>query len=448
MSSKFEKFASLNRERYSASNSIIPGGTQLFSKRPEIFSPTDWPTYYVKATGITITDMHGQKFRDMSQMGVGSCILGYADPYVNKSVKKIVDAGVQSTLIAAEEMELAQVLIDLHPWANMVRYARSGGEAMSLAVRIARAASGRDVVAFSGYHGWNDWYLAANLSDANALDSHLLPGLSASGVPSALKGTSVGFEFNKIDEFRNIIDLYKGRLAAVVMEPRRSDPPLPGYFEEIKEICSKSGIVLIFDEITTGWRGNPGGIHLQGSVMPDLAVFAKSMANGFAMSAVIGTTEVMQYAATTFMSSTNWTERVGPTAALATIRKYNKYAVHEYLREYGNLVTAGWIQAAKESGLSIDAENNGLPALSHFAFQNEFSRGMSVIFTNRMLQLGWLAHTQFKPSFAHDGKVISKYLKDVNLVFSELSVMLREGDPILESITSQNPSPSIPRLTK
>jgi glutamate-1-semialdehyde aminotransferase len=448
MSGKFEKFASLNRERYSMSNSIIPGGTQLFSKRPEIFSPTDWPTYYSKANGITITDMHGQKFRDMSQMGVGSCILGYADPFVNKRVKKIIDAGVQSTLIAAEEMELAEVLVDLHPWANMVRYARSGGEAMSLAVRIARAASGKDVVAFSGYHGWNDWYLAANLSDANALDSHLLPGLSTSGVPSALKGTSVGFEFNKIEEFRKILDLHEGHLAAVVMEPRRSDPPLPGYLEEIRDICNKSGIVLIFDEITTGWRGNPGGIHLQGSVMPDLAVFAKSMANGFAMSAVIGTTDVMQYAAATFMSSTNWTERVGPAAALATIHKYDKYSVHHYLSDFGNKVTAGWIQAAKENGLNIDAENNGLPALSHFSFQNQFSRGMSVIFTNRMLKLGWLAHTQFKPSFAHDEKVISNYLQDVNLVFGELSKMLRQGDPILESISSQNPSPSIPRLTK
>ena len=448
MNKNLKKFAELSRERYLLSNAIIPGGTQLFSKRPEIFSPTEWPTYYVRAKGITITDMHGQKFQDMSQMGVGSCILGYADPYVNKHVKKIIDSGVQSTLIAVQEMELAEILISMHPWAKMVRYARSGGEAMSLAVRIARAASGRDVVAFSGYHGWNDWYLAANLSDANALDSHLLPGLSASGVPSSLKGSSVGFEFNKIDEFKKIIDFHDGKLAAVVMEPRRSELPLPGYFEEIKEICDKNGIVLIFDEITTGWRGNPGGIHLQGSVFPDLAVFSKSIANGFAMSAIVGTSEVMKYAATTFMSSTNWSERVGPAAALATIRKYEKYSVHEFLRDYGNQVTSGWLKAASENGLTIEAENNGLPALSHFTFLNEFSRGLNVTFTNKMLQRGWLAHTQFKPSFAHSDKVISKYLRDVNIVFSELSKMINEGDQLLEDISKKYPSPSIPRLTK
>jgi glutamate-1-semialdehyde aminotransferase len=427
---------------------VIPGGTQLFSKRPELFSPTNWPTYYSKANGISVTALDGKKYLDMSNMGVGSCILGYADKDVNKAIIKILKKGIQSTLIAEEEMQLANVLLNIHPWAQMVRYARSGGEAVSLAIRIARVATGKDVVLFSGYHGWNDWYLAANLGDSDNLEKVLLPGLSARGVPQGLKGSAVPFGFNELEQFKNAAEKNSGKVAAVVMEPRRSEIAQPGFLEFIREYCSKNGIVLIFDEITTGWRMHEGGIHLSGSVLPDLAVFAKAFANGHAMSAVIGKSEVMKFASESFISSTNWTERVGLVAAIATIKKYKQENVGIHISNIGEKVTAGWLEIAKNSALEIEAENGGLASLSHFTFLYPESRGMNIFFCNRMLELGWLAHNQLKPSLAHTTSHVSRYLDDVSVVFMEISKLIESENKIFKELSTKFPAPSIPRLTK
>src|SRR6267154_3283900 len=283
----------------------IPGGTQLLSKRPSMYLPEQWPSYFAKAKGVEVTDLDGRTFTDMSMMGIGACVLGYADAEVDAAVKAAIDQGVASTLNCAEEVELADVLVELHPWAQMVRYARGGGEAMSIAVRIARARTGRDKVAFCGYHGWCDWYLAANLAEDEALDAHLLPGLEPRGVPRGLQGTALPFHYNHIEELKAIANANRNELAAIVMEPQRGQQPATGFLENVREIANELGAVLIFDEITTGFRMNDGGIHLLSGVNPDIAVFAKAMANGYAMAAVIGIERVMQAAQTTFISSTN-----------------------------------------------------------------------------------------------------------------------------------------------
>jgi glutamate-1-semialdehyde aminotransferase len=433
---------------YLESLDLIPGGTQLFSKKPELFNKDFWPIYFNSAKGISIKTSDGRILRDMSHMGVGSCVLGYSDKFVSKKVKSVINAGVQSTLIAPEEIELAEKLVEIHPWAQMVRFARSGGEAMSIAVRISRVCTGKDVVLFSGYHGWADWYVAANLSSEDQLSKVLLPGLSSRGIPAGLADTAIAFEFNDIDRVRKLVQEYSGRIASIVMEPRRSEEPLPGYLEEIRAICSREGIVLIFDEITTGWRACSGGIHLNGNVKPDIAVFAKAMANGHAMSAIIGTREVMEYANASFISSTNWTERIGPTAALATIEKYKKYDVQNHLAWAGELVSTGWKNIAESCGIVIDANDGGLPALSRFSFKYPFSRGIDVLFCQLMLEKGWLAHNQFKPSLAHTKKDIEQYLVSVEQVFNKLAVMIKTNEGFLVEMSDSNPAPSIPRLTK
>jgi glutamate-1-semialdehyde 2,1-aminomutase len=165
---------------------LIPGMTQLLSKRPDMFAPGVWPGYFSKAKGVEIWDLDGNRYIDMSIAGIGANVLGYADPDVDAAVRSAIDAGVSSSLNCPEEVELAELLCDLHPWADMVRYARTGGESMAIAVRIARAYTGKDKIAFCGYHGWHDWYLAANLGTENALGEHLLPGLSPIGVPKGL----------------------------------------------------------------------------------------------------------------------------------------------------------------------------------------------------------------------------------------------------------------------
>jgi glutamate-1-semialdehyde 2,1-aminomutase len=411
---------------YRRAKQLIPGGTQLVSKRGELYLPDQWPSYYASARGVEVTDLDGNTYVDMSMMGIGACVLGYADPDVDAAVKAAIDAGSASTLNAPEEVELAELLCELHPWAEMVRFTRSGGEAMMVAVRIARASTGRDKVAFSGYHGWTDWYLAANLADETALDGQLMPGLEPAGVPRGLKGTSLPFHYNRLDQLKAIVDANRGELGAIVMEPLRSEPPAPGFLEGVRDLATEIGAVLVFDEVTTGFRMTDGGIHRILGVNPDIAVFAKAMANGYPMAAVIGTSAVMQAAQSTFISSTNWTERIGTVAALATIKKYRRERVAEHLVRIGNLTMAGWAKAADHAGLKLHAE--GLPSLAHFAFEYPDEPTLTTLFTQEMLDRGYLAYSQFKPSFAHQVSHIEAYLETLASSFAIIADAVKAGN--------------------
>lgn len=404
----------------------IPGGTQLLSKRPEMFLPERWPSYYARARGIEVTDLDENCYRDFSIMGIGACILGYADADVDAAVRQTIENGVATTLNAPEEVELADLLCELHPWADMVRYARSGGEAMSVAVRIARAHTGRDKVAFSGYHGWTDWYLAANLGESTALDGHLLPGLDPAGVPRDLRQTALPFHYNRLGELEAIVNANKGQIAAIVMEPRRDEPPEPGFLEAVRQIARDIGAVLVFDEVTTGFRMCVGGIHMTMGVEPDIAVFAKAMANGYAMSAIIGRAAVMEAAQATFISSTNWTERVGPTAALATIRKIGQGKVIPHLIAVGEAINAGWKRVAEAAGFRVHVAH--LPTLTHFRIEHPEELLISTLFTQLMLDRGYLASTMFKPSFAHSLQDVEQYLGDAAAVFGEIREAVDRGE--------------------
>jgi glutamate-1-semialdehyde 2,1-aminomutase len=404
---------------YKQAKSLIPGGTQLLSKRPEMFAPDVWPAYYSKAKGCRVWDLDGREFIDMSIMAVGACILGYADDEVDDAVVGALRNGVNSSLNCPEEVQLAEALIELHPWFGMVRYARSGGEAMGLAVRIARAHTRRDTVLFSGYHGWNDWYLAANLSDEKGLDGQLMPGLEPNGVPRGLTGTAMSFDANNIESLREKVKGQEDKIAAIIIEPARGEDAPAGYLKALRELASEIGAVLLFDEITSGFRMCAGGIHRNYGVYPDIAVFAKSMANGYAMSAILGTEKVMQAAQTTFISSTNWTDRVGPTAALATLKKYQRESVDQHLVATGNRVKDIWRRAAAASGLELGV--TGLPSLAAFAFKARHPMGMNTRFTIEMLKEGFLGFRQFKPSFAHQSAELDRYEAAVTKVFAELA---------------------------
>ncbi|MGE3540901.1 MAG: aminotransferase class III-fold pyridoxal phosphate-dependent enzyme [Candidatus Tectimicrobiota bacterium] len=410
---------------YQHARQRIPGGTQLLSKRPEMFLPEQWPSYYARAAGVTVWDLDGQAYIDMSYNGIGACILGHADPEVNAAVHAAVDAGVMSTLNCPEEVELADVLCSLHPWADMVRYTRSGGEAMAVAVRIARAHTGRDTVAFCGYHGWHDWYLAANLATEQALDGHLLPGLAPAGVPRGLLGTALPFRYNHPEELQAIVAAHGQTLAAIVLEPVRDQAPAPGFLEQVRALATDIGAVLIFDEITVGFRLTCGGAHLLYGVSPDVAVFAKALSNGYPMAAILGRNAVMQAAQSTFISSTSWTERLGPTAALATLRKHQRCQVPVHLTRVGERVQAGWRAAAAQAGLTIDV--GGLPALSHFAFTGPERQVMQTLFTQRMLSRGFLATSSVYATYAHQDTHLACYLAAVEATFTELATALASG---------------------
>ncbi len=410
---------------YKRARRIIPGGTQLLSKRPEMFHPSEWPAYFSKARGAEVWDLDGRRYVDMSYGGIGACVLGYADPDVDEAVRAAIAAGSASTLNCAEEVELAELLCELHPWADMVRYTRCGGEAMAAAVRIARAKTRRDKIVFCGYHGWQDWYLAANLGEGDPLGGHLLAGLDPAGVPRGLARTALPFAYNDLAGFEKALAAAAGDLAAVVMEPMRSSDPAPGFLERVREETKRRGALLVFDEITAGFRLNTGGVHLKLGVTPDIAVFAKALGNGYPMAAIVGTGDAMAAAQATFISSTHWTERIGPAAALAAVRKHRRVDAAAHLMAIGGAVQAAWRRAAGAAGLDIAV--SGIAPLSRFTFNDPDAAAVKTLFVQGMLERGFLASNAFYAMYAHTAAQVEAYETAVREVFLTLCEAIASG---------------------
>lgn len=414
------------REVQEKARNLIPGMTQLLSKRPDQFSLGIWPGYYSKAKGAHVWDLDGNKYIDMSIGGIGANVLGYADDDVDRAVIDAIKNGSSSSLNCQEEVELADLLCDLHPWASKVRYARTGGESMAVAVRIARAHTGKDKIAFCGYHGWHDWYLSANLGTENALGEHLLSGLNPCGVPKGLTGTALPFRYNHIGELKNIVEAHGKELAAIVMEPVRDDDPMPGFFDEIREIADKIKAVLVIDEISAGFRMNSAGAHLLYDIKPDIAVFSKALGNGYPIAAIIGKAEIMDATQKTFISSTMWTERVGFAAALATIKKHKTLDAGKHLVSIGVKIQNGWNELALKHGLKIHA--GGIPPLSHFSFEYVNGLAIKAFFVQLMLERGFLASTSFYSMAAHSQKHVEGYLDAADDAFKVISRAIKSGN--------------------
>lgn len=400
---------------YSRAKKVIPGGTMLLSKKPEMHAPSNWPSYFEKAQGCRIWDLDGKDYLDVGWMGVGTNILGYANPQVDKAVRKVIDKGNLSTLNAPEEVYLAEKLCELHPWAEMVRFTRSGGEAGAVAVRIARAASGKSHIAFCGYHGWHDWYLSANLSSDNALDGHLLPGLNPLGVPPELEGTSTPFKFNDLDSLKKVLSSHN--TGVIYMEVERSTPPKPGFLEGVRKLADQHGAVLVFDECTSGFRSVLGGEHLKHKVFPDIAVFGKTLGNGYAINAIIGTAEIMNYAQRTFISSTFWTERIGVTAGLASLAEMDSTNAPQVIHEKGKKLRESLLGIAESHGLSMTI--GGLPALTRFTIAGASPTELRTLITSELLKKKMLGANAIYLSLAHDDEVIARYLAEIDRILAD-----------------------------
>ena len=392
----------------------------LLSKRAEMYLPQGWPAYFDRTEGCRVWDLDGTRFLDLGFMGVGTNILGYSHPDVDAAVRSTIDKGNLSSLNAPEEVYLAEALVELHPWADMVRYARSGGEACAIAVRIGRAASGKDHVAFCGYHGWHDWYLAANLGADDSLNGHLMPGLEPNGVPRELRGSSVPFQYNDLGALQMILEA-DDNIGVIFMEVQRSDPPAPGFLEGVRALATEHGAVLIFDECTSGFRRNLGGLHLHYGVEPDIATFGKTLGNGYAITAIIGRAAVMQAAQTSFISSTFWTERIGPTAALATLAVMRRENAPDRVHAIGTDVQSRWHAAANSVGLSITT--GGLPALANFSVDGLDPLAVKTFVTAQMLEKGYLAGPNLYASIAHTPEILDAYIEALTPVFAELAAM-------------------------
>ena len=401
------------QDLYKKAKTLIPGGTMLLSKRPEMFLPDNWPSYFSKAKGCKIWDLDDRELIDMTIMGIGTNTLGYGHDAVDNAVLDTVRKGNMSTLSCPEEVYLAEKLIEMNPWASRVRFARSGGEANSIAIRIARAASGKDKVAICGYHGWHDWYLSANHNSGDSLSGHLLPGLNPSGVPKALKDTVLPFHYNNYEELVDLVE--KHDIGVIKMEVVRNFGPADNFLNKVRELATQKNIVLIFDECTSGFRETFGGIYKKFGVEPDVAMYGKTIGNGYALTAVVGKRSVMEAAQTSFISSTFWTERIGPTAALATLKVMEEVKSWEVITAIGKKVQEGWKSLAATHGLEIELA--GIPALSTYSFKSENALAYKTLIAQEMLKKNILASTNFYASIAHEEVYLEKYFSELDKVY-------------------------------
>jgi glutamate-1-semialdehyde 2,1-aminomutase len=357
---------------------LIPGGAQLVSRRPSRYALGVSPAYAERAKGARFWDVDGHEYIDWVS-GIGSIVLGYCDPVVDDAVREQLARGTVYSVNHELEIELAEELVRTIPSAEMVRYAKCGGEACAIAVRIARGVTGRDKILFCGYHGWHDWYLAANLAEDASLNAHLFPGIEPTGVPKALAGTALPFPYGDLAELGERFDAHKGEVAAVVMEPLRSELPPPGYLQGVQKLCRDHGAVLVFDEVTSGFRLAVGGVQEHLGVTPDVTVLGKAISNGYPMAAVVGTREVMEPAARMFISSTYWSDTLGLRAAITTIRELKRRGVPAYLHRLGTELQTRVNGAAEETGLAVRC--GGLSVHPHLQFATDDPRTKTLLTT-------------------------------------------------------------------
>ncbi len=425
-----------NQKLWKRAERVIPTGNHLLSKNPNMHLPNQWPNFFKKAKGSIIWDIEERELLDMSLMGVGTNTLGYGNEHVDSRVQATISLGNMSTLNSFEEVELAEKLLSMHPNFQMARFARTGGEANAIAIRLARAATGKEIVAVCGYHGWHDWYLAGNIARKDGLNSHLLPGLETRGVPGALNGTTTTFHYGDSAEFLSAIT--SQNTAAVIMEVSRSSKPDIDFLKLVRAETSRRGIVLVFDECSSGFRENFGSMHLTLGVNPDLVMLGKALGNGYAITAVLGLESIMKEAERTFISSTFWTERIGFAAALATLEEMEREKSWEKISSFGKEVQSSWEAVSKSSGVPIKI--GGYPAISSFVFENSNHQILKTFITQEMLKEGILAGNMLYASTTHTPEMLSKYLDQLSLVFSKIASAIENEkfDELLDDEVSRS----------
>ena len=392
-------------EMFERAKELMPSGTQLISRRPSRFAYGVTPIYADHAKGSRIWDIDGEEYVDWG-CSCGAIILGYADDAVDDAVRAQIAKGTIYTINHDVEVQVAEELVRTIPCAEMVRYTKGGGDSCTLAVRIARGATGRDKVLFCGYHGWHDWYLAAGL-DAGSLDDHLFPGIDPIGVPKALAGTAEPFPYGDADYLAQRLDANQGEVAAIIMEPIRSVQPPAGFLERVRELATQHGAVLIFDEVSTGFRPALGGAQEMLGVTPDMAAFAKSMSNGYAMGAVVGKREVMEPADRMFVSSSYWSDTVGLAATLATMRELRRLDAPAQFRRLGAQMQQDLKRAIADTG--IDAACAGVPYHPSIQFNVAdplLQKKVSTLFIQEMSKRNHLGYPSFYLNAAHTAEDI------------------------------------------
>ena len=407
---------------YERARQLIPGVTQLISRRPTRAALGVSPIYAERAKGCRVWDVDGNEYVDWMS-GVGTIILGHTDDTVDTAVKQQIDRGSIYSLVHESAVELAEELVRVIPSAERVRYAKGGGEACTVAVRIARGATGRDKVLFCGYHGWHDWYLAANLG-VERLADHLLPGIEPIGVPRALDGTAIPFQYGDLDMLGDLLRENEGQVACIIMEPMRTELPPEGYLQGVRDLASRHGVVLIFDEVSCGFRVALGGVQEFVGVTPDMSVFAKAISNGYPMAAVVGSREVMEPASRMFISSAYWDDNVGIVAALTTLRELQKRNAVAHFEQIGTAFRERIDSAAFDAGLGAACVGvSAHPSIRFDLDDPAMSKKVETLFIQENARRGVILSTGFFFNCAHDEDALDV----TELAVRESFAVIKEG---------------------
>ena len=302
----------------------------------------------------------------------------------------------------------------------------------------------KDKVLFSGYHGWTDWYLATNINNKGGLDEHLLSGLSTKGVPSGLKNTAIPFKYNDISDLQRVLDQHNDA-GVICIEGARYDYATDEFLALITDVAKRRNLIIVSDEITSGWRVTDGGVYKLNNFQPDIVVYAKAMGGGYAISAVVGSADVMNSAQDTFMSSTMWTERVGFVAGLTTIDILVRNRVWEHLIKVGEHIGNGWLALASKYDLKINI-TEFKPLITMKFDYGTLNDALATLFIQEMLKRGYLAATSVYVSYAHTFGIVDAYLEAVDECFLILSDAINEGT-VLKRLQTEVKSDSFNRLT-
>jgi glutamate-1-semialdehyde aminotransferase/spore coat polysaccharide biosynthesis protein SpsF (cytidylyltransferase family) len=439
---KLSKTKNIGQSYWKRATKIIPGGNMLLSKNPDRFLPGIWPTYYKKAKGCSVWDLSSKKYYDLSLMGVGTNILGYANKEIDNEVIKAAKYGNMSTLNCKEDILLAEKLLEINSKMDMVKFARTGGEASAIATRIARAASGRDNVAVCGYHGWHDWYLSLNLGDSDQLAKNLVPGIKNDGIPKRLKNSVFSFRYNDINSLEKIIK--KHNIGCIQMEVQRNITPNNNFLKKVQFLAKKNKIILIFDECSSGFRETYGGLYKKYKLDPDMVIFGKALGNGYAITAILGKRNVMECSQKSFISSTFWTERIGPTAALKTLEIMKKNKSWKYITKIGKQIKKKWNLIADLNNLHISTW--GLDALPGFSFKSPNDLKYRTFITQEMLKKGFLASNSVYCSTSHNSITLEKYYVSLMDIFQKINKFENERERVDDFLDGGTIYPGLNRM--
>ena len=413
-----------SQELFQQARELIAGQTQLLSRHPTLHAFGVSPIYAERAGGCRFWDVDGNEYVDMCG-GTGVVYLGYCHPAVDAAAIEQIRKGIAYAVNSPLEIEFAELLTDAIPCAEMVRYAKGGGDADAVAIRLARCYTGRDKVLFCGYHGWHDWYLAANLEDAANLDAHLLAGVPSGGVPKALAGTAIPFAYNDLDDLRRKLEANRGQVACIIMEAARSFQPEPGFLEGVRELADEHEAVLIFDEVVTGFRYARGGAQEHFGVVPDMATFGKAIGNGYPIAAIVGRKEIMRSIEASFISSSYWSEPASMAAAIAIQKLIRSEDVIGHIWRMGERFQEGLLKLGKDFDLPWFVE--GLPPVFRHGLRVGRPGPYMTLLTQEMARRGVHMGGGCYIMYAHQPDDIDHVLATLREVAPTLREAVRRG---------------------